>query len=100
MRHGVAPHARPGWIAIYAAREGSRLRIEIRDSGNGLPPDRLTALNRGGVGLGNTRARLSHLYPSAHQFAFSNLDNGFSVTVSIPFEVEPQPVEYIRAGVA
>jgi signal transduction histidine kinase len=100
IRHGVAPHARPGWIAIHAAREGARLRIEIRDSGNGLPPDRLTALNRG-VGLGNTRARLTHLYPSAHQFAFSNLNDGFCVTVSIPFEVAaPQSVEYVRAGVA
>src|SRR3984957_17075998 len=39
IRHGIAPHARPGWIAIHAVRDGSRLRIEIRDSGNGLPPD-------------------------------------------------------------
>jgi signal transduction histidine kinase len=99
IRHGVAPHSRPGWIAIHAAREGTRLRIEIRDSGNGLPPDRLTALNRG-VGLGNTRARLAHLYPSAHLFAFSNLAEGFSVTVTIPFEIEPPSVEYDRAGVA
>src|ERR1700681_4850903 len=99
IRHGIAPHARPGWIAIHAVREGSRLRIEIRDSGNGLPPDRLMALNRG-IGLGNTRARLVHLYPSAHQFSFSNLDQGFSVTVSIPFEIEPPSVELIRAGVA
>jgi len=99
IRHGVAPHSRPGWIAIHAARDGARLKIEIRDSGNGLSPERLTALNRG-VGLGNTRARLTHLYPSAHQFAFSNLDEGFSVTVGIPFEVDPQSIEYIRAGVA
>ena len=62
IRHGIAPHSRPGWIAIHAAREGARLTIEIRDSGNGLPPDRLTALNRG-VGLGNTRARLDASLP-------------------------------------
>jgi two-component system LytT family sensor kinase len=99
IRHGIAPHARRGWIAIHAAREGTRLRIEIRDSGNGLPPDRLLALNRG-VGLGNTRARLDHLYPSAHQFSFSNLEEGFSVTVSIPFEVEPPSVEFARAEIA
>jgi two-component system LytT family sensor kinase len=101
IRHGIAPHARPGWIAIHAAREGRRLRIEIRDSGNGLPPDRLMALNRG-VGLGNTRARLDHLYPSTHQFAFSNLDDGFCVTVSIPFEVDAPAgrVEVLHAGVA
>ena len=87
VRHGIAPHARPGWIAIRAARDGSRLRIEIRDSGAGLPPDRLMALNRG-VGLDNTRARLEHLYPMAHEFRFSNLDSGFSVAVCIPFHVD------------
>ena len=43
-----------GWIAIHALREGEELVLQIRDSGDGLPPDRLMALNRG-VGLDNTR---------------------------------------------
>ena len=99
IRHGIAPHARPGWIGIHAARKGSRLTIEIRDSGNGLPPDRLVALNHG-VGLANTRARLEYLYPSAHAFTFSNLDSGFSVTVGIPFQIAEESSELLRAGVA
>jgi two-component system LytT family sensor kinase len=86
VRHGIAPHLREGSIAIHAVRDDSRLKIEIVDSGAGLPPDRLMALNRG-VGLDNTRARLEHLYPAAHRFAFSNLDDGFCVTVIIPFHV-------------
>jgi len=86
VRHGIAPHLRPGSIAIHAGRDGSRLKIEIVDSGAGLPPDRLMALNRG-VGLDNTRARLEHLYPSAHRFMFSNLEDGFCVTVIIPVHV-------------
>ena len=57
------------------------------------------ALNRG-VGLENTRARLEHLYPSAFQFSFSNLDRGFGVTVRIPFEVELVTDEPVRAGAA
>jgi two-component system LytT family sensor kinase len=84
IRHGVAPHARPGWIAIRAEREGQDLLVQVRDSGKGLPPERLSALNNG-VGLANTRARLAHLYPSAHQCLFSNLADGFSVTIHIPF---------------
>jgi LytS/YehU family sensor histidine kinase len=86
VRHGIAPYLRAGSIAIHAVRDGSRLKIEIIDSGAGLPPDRLMALNRG-VGLDNTRARLEHLYPSAHRFTFSNLDDGFCVTVVIPYRV-------------
>jgi sensor histidine kinase YesM len=67
------------------------LKIDIVDSGAGLPPERLMALNRG-VGLDNTRSRLAHLYPSAHRFTFSNLDDGFCVTVVIPFHVvDSQP---------
>jgi signal transduction histidine kinase len=99
IRHGIAPNARPGWIAIHAELTGSQLTIQIRDSGDGLPPDRLMALNRG-VGLENTRARLEHLYPSEFQFTFSNIERGFCVTVRIPFQVEQATPEPIRAGAA
>ena len=78
VRHGVAPHTRPGRIAIEAAREGQRLAIRIRDSGDGVAAALLTLLNQG-VGLANTRARLEHLYRSDHAFVFSN-DDGFCVT--------------------
>jgi two-component system LytT family sensor kinase len=98
VRHGIAPHLRPGWITIRACREDSCLKIDISDSGAGLPPERLMALNRG-VGLDNTRARLEHLYPASHEFSFSNLDNGFRVTVKIPFRVETS-VPLVEAGAA
>jgi signal transduction histidine kinase len=99
IRHGIAPNARAGWIEIHAHRTDTDLTMQIRDSGDGLPPERLMALNRG-VGLENTRARLEHLYPSAFQFEFSNLDRGFCVTVRIPFQVVDAAVEPIRVGAA
>ena len=86
IRHGVAPHARPGRIAIHARRAGSQLVIEVRDSGDGLPPDRLMELNHG-VGLPNTRARLEHLYRDDFEFTFDNLEGGFCVRVSVPFRM-------------
>ncbi|MGH9236541.1 MAG: hypothetical protein ACRD3G_00760 [Vicinamibacterales bacterium] len=52
------------------------------DNGDGLPPDRLIALNRG-VGLDNTRARLAHLYRNRFEFTFSNVERGFCVTIRI-----------------
>ena len=98
VRHGILPHARPGVIVVDAARSGSQLRIQIRDSGDGLPPDRLTLLNDG-VGLGNTRARLQHLYRANHALVFSNMPDGFAVTVTIPF-VADSASEPARMGAA
>jgi two-component system, LytTR family, sensor kinase len=98
IRHGVAPHARAGAVTISTARVSSRLVIEVRDSGDGLPQDRLVELNHG-VGLSNTRARLEHLYRGEFDFTFSNLEHGFLVTVSIPFRQRPT-FEPPRAGAA
>jgi sensor histidine kinase YesM len=98
VRHGVAPHTRPGRIVIEAGREGARLALRIRDSGDGVAPHYLTLLNQG-VGLTNTRARLDHLYGANHAFVFSN-DGGFCVTISIPFEVDMSLVEPMKAGAA
>jgi two-component system LytT family sensor kinase len=100
VRHGIAPRARPGRISIRAVRNGGQLRIDVRDSGDGLPPDRLVAMNDG-VGLGNTRARLTHLYGAAHSFSFANLaGGGFEVTVVIPFHLGPLAIDAERAEVA
>lgn len=98
IRHGIAPNARPGWIAIHAERSAGELVLQVLDSGDGLPPDRLMALNRG-VGLDNTRARLAHLYRERYEFTFSNLERGFCVTIRIPFEVEaPAAVSVVGAA--
>jgi two-component system, LytTR family, sensor kinase len=97
IRHGIGPNARPGWIAVHSSREGDELLLQVLDSGDGLPPDRLMALNRG-VGLDNTRARLAHLYRDRYEFTFSNLERGFCVTIRIPFAVEAPAFEAV--GVA
>ena len=86
IRHGIAPNARPGRITVSAERDDGELVLQVLDNGDGLPPDRLMALNRG-VGLDNTRARLTHLYRDRFEFTFSNLDRGFCVLIRIPFEV-------------
>jgi signal transduction histidine kinase len=100
VRHGIAPHARPGRLSIGSERAGDRLTLHILDSGNGVAPHRLTLLNQG-VGLANTRARLEHLYRDNHALVFSNVEGGFRVTVSIPFAVADRPgADLIEAGAA
>jgi len=97
IRHGIAPNARPGRITVSAERKNDELVLQVLDNGDGLPPERLMALNRG-VGLDNTRARLSHLYPDHFEFSFSNLDRGFCVTIRIPFEVQAPAAGVVGAA--
>jgi LytS/YehU family sensor histidine kinase len=100
VRHGIAPRARPGRIEILARRSQTRLELEVCDSGDGLPPHRLNALNDG-VGLSNTRARLTHLYGASHSFTCANRDEGgFRVSISIPFRSAHRAVERMEAEVA
>jgi two-component system LytT family sensor kinase len=97
VRHGIAPRARPGRIDVRVFRNGGQLQLEVQDSGDGVPPDKLSALNDG-VGLSNTRARLGHLYGPDHRFAFENLaGGGFQVSIGIPFHAAPARVEAVRA---
>jgi two-component system, LytTR family, sensor kinase len=92
--------AAPGVIEVGARRVGDRLTIAVRDSGLGVPSDRLALLN-GGIGLSNTRSRLQHLYTDRHEFVFANVEGGFCVTVTIPFTVSRSlPADVVRTGAA
>ena len=100
VRHGIAPRAAPGVIEVSARRAGDRLSIAVRDTGLGVPSDRLALLN-GGIGLSNTRSRLQHLYADDHAFVFANVEGGFCVTVTIPFTVNlDSAAEVVRTGAA
>ena len=98
VRHGVAPHTRDGRISVEATRQGNRLVLSVTDSGDGVAPSHLTLMNQG-VGLTNTGARLEHLYGENHAFVFSN-DNGFRVTIAIPFSNDGCVAEPLQAGAA
>lgn len=83
IRHGVAGRATSGAIEICAERHDGRLRLQVKDDGPGLPPDK--ALSNG-VGLSNTMARLQRLYGSAQSLEFDNApEGGAVVTLEIPF---------------
>src|SRR5882672_7930082 len=52
IRHGIEPRAKPGRIELRARCENGQLKLEVRDNGVGLSPDRKL---EEGVGLSNTR---------------------------------------------
>ncbi len=58
IRHGIAPRAGPGRVAIRARRQGEQLELHVEDDGIGLSHGAI----REGIGLGNTRRRLRELY--------------------------------------
>ena len=58
VRHGMARQSGVVAVSVRAARNGTMLVLEIRDTGRGLG----FAPLREGIGLSNTRARLLELY--------------------------------------
>ena len=100
IKHGIGPRPTPGKIEIRSRRLGSMLELEVKDNGVGLSAARLTDFNRG-IGLGNTRSRLQHLYGSSHRFEFRQPPGGgLSVMIAIPLVEIAEAVEEISEGVA
>ena len=72
---------------IEAQHEGEQLVLRVIDDGPGcdsLEGDQLPAGR--GVGLRNTRERLSVLYGDASDFSVHNRERGIEVTLRLPFE--------------
>jgi signal transduction histidine kinase len=87
--HGILPKYGPGRIEIKAYMHGHHLMLQVIDDGAGLPGNHSTAKER--IGLGNTRARLAHLYGLRHRFNISNVQGrGCVVTIELPYR-EYQP---------
>jgi signal transduction histidine kinase len=84
--HGIAPRAVPGKIEVEARRRDGMLRLSVRDNGGGLQRSAHPGnQSKGGVGLTNTRERLSQLYGSEHYFELLNdPQGGLIVTMDIP----------------
>ena len=86
IRHGISPLSRGGSIDIRARRNGETLSLQICDDGRGLPTNGEHASRGNGVGLANTRARLTQLY-GVGRFELdveSVPDAGVAVSVTIP----------------
>jgi signal transduction histidine kinase len=104
--HAIAPYSRPGCIEVSAWRNGRFLHLQVRDDGPGLLSRDALRASRGpsggvakeGLGLANTRARLSQLYGANHRFEMtSQPGKGLAVTLTLPFrstaDEEPAPME-------
>jgi len=67
-----------------------QLLLQVLDDGAGLASQ---CLNRPGLGLSNTRARLDAIYGKEHDFVLRNASNGGAeAAIRIPFQPHAQPV--------
>jgi sensor histidine kinase YesM len=85
IRHGIARCESDGLIEASARREGSTLHLRVRDSGIGSSD----AAPQGGHGIGlrNTRERLTHFYRDGYSMKAQPVESGgFEVAIAIPYE--------------
>ena len=86
IKYAVTPSETGADIWINATREGTSVRIEVADNGNGEGAN-IAASPSTGVGLANIRERLVQAYGNSHGFTTrKNEQGGFSVIVEIPYE--------------
>ncbi len=89
IRHGIARDPSAGRIEIRARQHDGRLRIEVRNDGpayarNGEGP-------ASGVGLANTRARLSRLYGSSYRLDLVPAETGGTLAVlEVPWQTDEE----------
>lgn len=85
MRHGVDSNSSASQIQIAAHLENNQLQMEVRDDGKNLKKiSRQT--DGGGLGLKNTRERLSELYGEDYSFSLSRSENHWTIAqIIIPF---------------
>jgi sensor histidine kinase YesM len=84
IRHGIAHCEDVGVVEASARREGSRLRIAVRDSGVRAKGQ---ATPGNGIGLTNTRERLAYFYPDAFAMEAGPMKaGGYEVAIELPYE--------------
>ena len=73
IRHGMKHRPGAGRVAVRAAVQDGDLRLEVTDNGPGFANSGAAVA---GIGLGNTRERLEHLYGDAHRLTLETGPNG------------------------
>jgi two-component system, LytTR family, sensor kinase len=87
VKHGVSKMVGAGRIEIRAQRAGARVVLSVIDNGPGLASGKLPATE--GVGLRNTRMRLTQLYGSDQSLTLRAGEGGGLVAeVSLPYHTQ------------
>ncbi len=93
IQHGLEPHVQGGRITVSAAREGSELLLNVRDTGAGLG-NRAEAAAGTGFGLTQVRQRLAALYGAHAALTLEPADDpegGTLARVRLPLPLQQAP---------
>jgi signal transduction histidine kinase len=91
IRHGIAPMTSPGTICIRSRKIDGMLQLQIQDNGAGIPENGNGVKSREGLGLANTKSRLTQLYGRLQKMELSRTgQGGLLVTLEIPFALGAQ----------
>jgi LytS/YehU family sensor histidine kinase len=83
IRHGIAPSAEGGVVAIGVERRDAVLHLSVRDNGVGWRGEGTPSQ---GIGLSNTRSRLQQLYGPAQALTVrSATPRGLQVEITLPY---------------
>jgi len=92
MRHAISASWNAGLVRISARRDGAALSVDVTDDGPGVvaardPRPGVADLPAGaGVGLADTRARLTRLYGASSSLTLAERDGGgATASLRLPF---------------
>lgn len=91
IKYAVAPAIDGGTITVCVKHlEENRLRLALKDSGPGVDDiHNIVSQSGSGVGIANTKERLSQIYGDDHDFRLENLQpTGLGIFIEIPCEFE------------
>jgi len=98
--HGVAKTVGEAFLGIEAQQQDGKLRICIRNSGQGLSKSCSDSKGRDRVGVANVRTRLELQYGSSQQFSLSEFPDGeVQATLLLPLEFPVSQTEQVASYV-
>jgi signal transduction histidine kinase len=87
LRHGLGPRVAPGALTVRACRENGWTRIDVEDTGDGLPSGWTLERSRG-TGLRNLSARLAAEFGASCSLDVApRAGGGVVATVRVPYAV-------------
>ncbi len=99
IKYAVTPKEEGADIEVSAQLVGQRLRIVVSDTGPGLQPGQQDHSLSTGVGMANTRERLTQAYGDDQRFEhYVRAAGGFEVLIELPYQTRNSTVETDQAG--